>query len=308
METEKKSNAKTLIAIVVFLIVFGIAYALVLRGYSQEAEKRSAMIEETGEKNPNRVEVSVRLVSADFNKGDLLSRIEFTPHGNLTNDDGKTVNRDLKLFVNGASGKREYDFAKGKRMNPIEVVVDLYDGQLSDYPFDNHLADLELLLEAAAKPKPATARAGDESKPEESEEENDIPLSVKFLGSLHGLTIRAEKDPNAEPGSASIDIGVERAPTVKFFSMFIMVAMWSLTLGALFLTLRVAFGGSKIEIGMFSFMGALLFAFPALRNSQPGVPPIGSYSDFLAFFWSETIIALCLLTLLTIWLLRPATK
>lgn len=308
METEKQSRTKTLIAVVCFLIIFGVAYALVLRGYRTEGEKRSALIEETNEKDPNRVEVFVKLVSVDFNKGDLLTRIEFTPHGNLTNDNGKTINRELKFFVNGANGKREYDFPKGKRMNPIEVVVELYDGQLSDYPFDKHHADLDMLLDVVSKPKAATSHAGDESKPEENEEENDIPLSVNFSGSLHGLAIKAEKDANEEPGSASIDIDLERAPTVKFFSFFIMVAMWCLTLGALFLALRVAFGRRKIEVGMFSFMGALLFAFPALRNSQPGVPPIGSLSDFLAFFWSETIIALCLLTILTLWLVRPQAK
>ncbi|GAC1445979.1 MAG: hypothetical protein NVSMB56_01010 [Pyrinomonadaceae bacterium] len=308
MEAEKQSPAKTLIAVICFLVIFGIAYALVLRGYQTEGEKRSAVIEETNQKDPNRVEVSVRLVSVDFNKGDLSTRIDFTPHGNLTNDNSKTVNRALKLFVNGANGKREYDFAKGKRMNPIEVVVDLYDGQPSAYPFDKHQADLDLLLEAATKPKAATPNTNDESKGEDNEEDNDIPLSVNFNGSLHGLAIKAEKDSNAEPGSASIDIDLERAPTVKFFSTFIMLAMWCLTLGAVFLALRVAFGGRKIEVGMFSFMGALLFAFPALRNSQPGVPPIGSYSDFLAFFWAETIIALCLLIILTLWLVRPQTK
>jgi len=306
LETETQSHTKSIIAALCFLIVFGIAYMLVLRGYHAEGEKRSAVIEETNEKDPNRVEIAVRLVSVDFNKGDLATRIEFTPHGNLTSDAGKTVNRDLKFFINGSNGKREFDFAKGKRMNPIEVPVDLYDGQLSDYPFDKHHADLEMLLETPTKPKPAaTANASDESKHEDNEEDNDIPLSVNFNGSLHGLAIKAEKDTNAEPGSASIDIDLERAPTVKFFSMFIMAAQWFLTLGALFLTLRVAFGGRKIEVGMFSFMGALLFAFPALRNSQPGVPQIGSYSDFLAFFWAEMIIALCLLTILTLWLVRP---
>src|SRR6185437_14931326 len=60
----------------------------------------------------------------------------------------------------------------------------------------------------------------------------------------------------------------------------------------------------KIEISMFSFLGALLFAFPALRNSQPGTPPIGTMSDFIAFFWAEVIIALSLLSVVLRWIIR----
>jgi hypothetical protein len=36
----------------------------------------------------------------------------------------------------------------------------------------------------------------------------------------------------------------------------------------------------------------LLFAFAIVRNAQPGTPPIGTYSDFISFFWAEVIIAL----------------
>jgi hypothetical protein len=307
MDNESKSNAKAWIAAVIFLIVFGIAYAAVLKLYSNEGEKRSAVIDSTDSSDPNRIEVFARLVNADFNKGDLSARLEFAPHGALATDDGHTLNRDLKVFINGSSGKREFDFPKGKRMNPIETTLDLYDGQLSDYPFDRYKADLEIIVEAAKSNKPAAPKEGEESNPSASDED-DIPVSINFEGAINGLEIKAAKDPNPEPGSASVDIQIKRAPTSKFFSFFIMGAQWLLTLAALFLTLRVAFGGRKIEVGMFSFLGALLFAFPALRNSQPGVPPIGAFGDFIAFFWAETLIAVCLLTILTLWLVRPQMK
>ena len=42
------------------------------------------------------------------------------------------------------------------------------------------------------------------------------------------------------------------------------------------------------------FLAALLFAFPTVRNNLPGNPPIGSLNDFLAFFWTEGIVALAL--------------
>lgn len=56
---------------------------------------------------------------------------------------------------------------------------------------------------------------------------------------------------------------------------------------------------------MFSFIGALLFAFYAVRDGQPNVPPIGAYCDFISFFWAEALIAGCLVVALAAWILRP---
>jgi hypothetical protein len=80
--------------------------------------------------------------------------------------------------------------------------------------------------------------------------------------------------------------------------------MWALAISVLFFVMSLVFRGRKIEVGMFSFLAALLFAFYAVRNSQPNIPPIGVYSDFLAFFWAEVIIALCLLIAVFTWIFR----
>ena len=54
----------------------------------------------------------------------------------------------------------------------------------------------------------------------------------------------------------------------------------------------------KFETAAVAFLAALLFAFPTVRNNLPGNPPIGSLNDFLAFFWTEGIVALALVALL----------
>jgi hypothetical protein len=101
-------------------------------------------------------------------------------------------------------------------------------------------------------------------------------------------------------------MNIARAATTKFFSFFVMIMMWGLTIAVLLLTLSVVLRGRKVELAMFSFTAALLFAFATVRNAQPGTPPIGTYSDFISFFWAEVIIALCLVGLVFTWLLRPA--
>lgn len=338
MEISKKLSGKNIAIAVGLIVLFVVAFVLVLRAYRQEGEKRAATISESGERDPNHVEVFVKLVSVDPIKGDASARLDFVPHGNLTPDNGNTITRDIKLLVNSATGKQEHVFEKGKRMNPVDVTMNLYDGAVTDYPFDHHSAYLEMSLEGVTKekkegskaeatppapsPTPAAVPQGeddDEEQPERqhaqvaqntepADAETGIPIGVDFFGSIPGLTIRAEKTEQSDEDLVGIEMEFERASTVKFFSIFVMVVMWGVTAVVLLMTFSIVMRGRKIEVGMFSFLAALLFAFVTVRNAQPGSPPIGSYSDYLSFFWAEIIIALCLLSIVAVWVYRPAAK
>jgi hypothetical protein len=320
---------------------------LVLHSYQNEGEKRSAEISSEGEKDPNHIETFVKLLTVDPVKGDATARIEFIPHGAFAKEDG-TLTRNVKLYTNSATGKQEHDFQKGKRMNPVEAVVNMYDGLVTDYPFDHHSAFLELYFvapEAAAgqtqspasgstaaehkdtpvaapadtPPAPAASPATSEERPQPTptpkKEENtaaaseeDVSIAVDFYGSIAGYRIEAAKSADSDADYVGIDMKIARSSTVVFFSMFVMILMWGVTIAVLLLTLSILLHGRKVELAMFSFLAALLFAFAAVRNSQPGVPPIGTYSDFIAFFWAEVLLALCLLAIIFIWLFRPAAK
>jgi len=307
---------------------------LVLKSYQSEGEKRSAAISDIGNKDPNHIEVDVTLVSIDANKGDMVARLEFVPKGIYTNDDGHTLARDVKLFTNGATGKQETDFGKGKRMNPMEVTVSMFNGLVTDYPFDKHNAYLEMYFlpgkeekkasdssaskpaEPAPTPTPAPdseaegeqAKKEDAKKPESAENDLDdeIPIGVDFVGTVSGFKIDAAKAKESTNDYVGIEMAISRAATTKFFSFFVMIMMWGLTIAVLLLTMSVVVRGRKVELAMFSFTAALLFAFATVRNAQPGTPPIGTYSDFISFFWAEVIIALSLVALVFTWLLRPA--
>lgn len=344
MPISDKFRTKDLIVIGVVLVLFVIAFIVVLNIYKQEGEKRSAAISDSGERDPDHIEVFVKLLSVDPIKGDATARLEFVPHGALVKgEDNDILTRDLKFYTNSATGKRELDFQKGKRMNPTEVVIEMYDGLATDYPLDHHSAMLEMYFTSKAKsasdkaaadkpaattptgesatptpvetpaPTPASA-TGDAAqaapKKDESaaDEEESVAIAVDFFGSIPGLKIDAAKNPDSNEDYVAIDMKISRSSTVIFFSMFISFLMWGVTIAVLVLTLSVILRGRKVEIGMFSFLAALLFAFAAVRNSQPGVPPIGTYSDFIAFFWAEVLIALCLLSIIFTWLLRPTGK
>ncbi len=328
----EKVRAKDIAVTIAVIVIFAVALVMVLRIYKGEGDKRSAAVSDVGEKDPNHIEVDVKLMSIDPNKGDVVARLEFVPKGSYTKDEGSTLTRDLKLYVNSANGKQELDFPKGKRMNPMEVTVSMFDGVVTDYPFDKHSAFLEIyflpgkeaakekVAEGAPKPAeptptptPAAPIAGYEKKDtgEKKEEpakadDDEVPIGVDFVGSIPGFKIVAAKSKESTNDYVGIDMTIARASTTKFFSLFVMAMMWGLTIGVMFLTLSVVLRGRKVELAMFSFTAALLFAFATVRNAQPGTPPIGTYSDFISFFWAEVIIALCLIILVFTWVLRPA--
>ena len=287
MEEPTKSKKGIVIGIVVLLLLAA-AYVFVLCAFRSEGENRAAVLAPNEKVGNDRIDAYARIVSADPVKGDLSVRLTFTPHGSLLSADGATLSRDLLLDVSSAAGKHSYEFKKGKRMDPVEAIVEIFDGEPMDYPFDKHEAQLSFYFE------PAGASEGDKS----------VPVAIELYGSVSGLKIDSEYAKENADDHVVVDISLCRAPTAIFFSVFIMAAMWSLTLGVVFLVFRVLAGHRKIEISMFSFLGALLFAFPALRNSQPGTPPIGTLSDFLAFFWAEVLIALSLLAVVLTWLIR----
>jgi hypothetical protein len=246
MEETRKSKMPLMVG-AVLLVLFAGAYILVLSAYKSEGENRAAWLEPDIQKaGENRIDVNGRIVTADPLKGDIVVRLEFIPHGAFASPDG-TLARDLEFYVATATGKNQHEFKKGKRMNPVEAVVEIYEGEPMDYPFDTHSAELSFFFQP-----PGAAGAAE-----------SIPMAVSLRGSVAGLRIETEpakEDSNRAnantPDHAIIDISLERATTARFFSIFIMIAMWALTIGVIFLVFRVLAGHRKIEISMFSFLGA----------------------------------------------------
>ena len=297
------------IAVAAFLVL-AVAYVIVLRGYRHEGESRSFKVEDTQNADQDYIDVAVKIIAVDPVKGDMTARIAFEPQGALAKDEFSLA-EDVTLIVNSATGKQEHKFEKGKRMNPIDATVAL-DGQSSDYPFDAHDAELILLMTTPAREQPSSSAQADEEAaapkpkaPASVYDANDpVPMAVEFEGSIPGLKLTAEKDKANDIGYTRVEMKVSRSSTVIFFSVFVMILMLGLSSAVVFMMLRFWLGNRKIEVSAMSVYGAMLFAFPALRNSQPAVPPLGTYSDYVSFFWAETLVAVSLVTIIWLWVIR----
>ena len=300
------------IAVVAFLLL-AFAYVTVLRGYNHEGENRSFHIADKQTAGEDYIKVDIKVIAVDPVKGDMTVRIGFDPEGALAKDEFSPA-QDMTLLINSATGKQEHKFEKGKRMNPMDATISL-EGQASDYPFDSHNAELWMIMttpvKAEAKSEPPK-EAGDEEraapKPQEKtslfDTNEPVAMAVEFEGSIPGLKLEAEKDKDSDVGYTGVEMKISRSSTVIFFSTFVMVLMLCLTAAATVMMLRFWLGKRKIELGAMSLYGAMLFAFPAMRNSQPSVPPLGTYSDYVSFFWAEALIAILLVLIITLWVAR----
>ncbi|MBV9241862.1 MAG: DUF4436 family protein [Acidobacteria bacterium] len=318
-DSPDRISAKEVVAALLILVLFGIGIFITLGIFGKEAESKEVVVSDAGSKDPNNLEVFVKLLTVDPIKGDTTARLEFVPHGKLSADEAGTLTQDLKLFIPSANGKTEIDMKKGKQIPPVEAVFSMYGGNAADYPFDAHTASFYVYVDkAAAEKKSGDAKPESADKPASAADEgehaktpatdepdsSEIPLDVSFFGNIPGYKISVEKTKDTDATYVEGDVHISRSSTTLAFSMFVGVLMWLLSLAVLFLTLSVVLRGRKPEIAMFSFMAALLFAYYAVRNTQPLVPPIGVYSDFMAFFWTETLVGACLVVMVFTWVFR----
>lgn len=283
------------------VIILLLAMALTINAQNKDA------------KNENNISVFGKLLSIDPIKGDVTVRLEFEPHGSFVKEDGSLA-KNIKFDTVSSNGKQEVTFEKGKRMSPTEVVLNMYDGDVTRYPIDHHKANLWFFFtvkpdKPADKPKPAEDRPEGEQKPAPVEEETEVEVSFVFafdpiVPVMPGYTITTAKSKDSDDNFIDLEMSISRSPMVMLFSIFIILLMWGVSLAVLGLVFTVVILGRKVEIAMFSFIATLLFAFVQVRNSQPGVPPVGTFSDILSFFWAEGILGLCLLIILMTWIFR----
>lgn len=319
MSDSDRFSIKEAVAVVIILAIVGGAIYFTLGQVASEGVDKTIQISKLGDAEADHVKATVKVTSIDPIKGEFAARIEFDPSGTLVNAD-ETLKQDLRVYINSANGKQETDFAKGKRLTAVEGVFNMQ-GNATDYPFDKYEADTAIYIikskppeKKKAEPTPAPAPKDEDEKPadpakkeaDEEEDSNEIAISVDFEASISGYEFTAAKSKDTDESWVVIESHIERSEIVKVFSIFVSALMWILTIGVLFLMMSVVLRGRKVELAMFSFMATLLFAFYAVRNSQPNVPPIGVFMDFASFFWVEMIVATCLVVGLVTWLFRAS--
>src|SRR6185369_15643987 len=118
---------------------------------------------------------------------------------------------------------------------------------------------------------------------------------IKFTGS-----IAAPKSDNVKQA----DLYLRRADNVIAVSILVMITMMCLAISLLAMAVTTTISGEESSLLPLSVSVSLIFGLPALRNVQPGVPPLGVFGDYVSFIWAELIVAGSTLVVIWTWVMK----
>ncbi len=295
------------------LFVLGFYCAVLLRNLN-EAGRRSLTLRDDTDATDH-VVISVLVTGVNPATQELTAQISLRPRGALARDE-VTPAVDLELLTNNVRSQQEFDFPQGKRMNRIEAVFPL-NGELNKYPFDRYGTTLWLLMTTPARKVQLQASSGPEGTENEGPQGNRlavgttalqqstiVPLTITLSASTPGIKFEGNVSRESSQKLTGVELKMRRADSVILVSILVMVLMSGLAMSLLGMVFKAATTCPKVDLVPLYISISLIFGLPALRNIQPGVPPVGAFGDYVSFIWAEVIVGVSAIIIVWIWLLR----
>jgi hypothetical protein len=303
----------------ILIIVFVLAFysAVVFRGLTESTRRSLLLRDETAA--TDRVSVSIVTTNANPATHELTAQVSFRLSGNIAEDE-VTPAVDLHLLMNNFRGEQEFDFPKDKRMNRIEAVFPI-NGDLNKYPLDRYDTTVRLLMTTPTRtaqlevPKiPASitqhTHPTDELavSPTALLQNTPVALSISLSASVPGIRFSGNVSRGSSQEPTGIVLHLSRASNVIAVSLIVMLMMTALSMSLLAMAIRAITTAERTDLLPLSVSISLIFGLPALRNIQPGVPPVGALVDYVTFIWAELIVAASAVIIVWTWLLRTRPK
>ena len=259
--------------------------------YWGERDKRHRAITLGDGSAPDQAGLLVLIQKVDPTTATVSAQVQLVGAGFLMDERRRTLKEDLSIF-SSAVANSAVTYKAGERPEFVSMKFALFNGVLTDYPFDSYTTNFVFRAFSGTAPN---------LRP--------VPLHVVFnnIDSFFQLAPRQEQSihlPRAlgnvktvtpPEGTFVAEATVERSTSTVVFAVFIMVFMWSLTIAALIAAWYVGSGRLGLFWSGLGFLGTLLFALIPLRNAVPGDPPIGSLIDFAAFFIAEGVVSISMI-------------
>lgn len=318
--TQKLASAMRILTIPL-VIVF---YLAVLVYNLHESDRRSLTLKQDSPA-ADAVLVSLKIVNVDVAHGEITARMRIRLTGKIAKDEF-TPAVNLRFLVNAFHGQQRFDLERGERVSPLTLTFPL-GGAPNLYPFDTYEAILAFVAtkpgqeaKPPSAPPPASGKptslldrlmAGERETGEtppsqvklvgESElaSRTQVPVSFDLSASIPGFKFDGEVVETGQAQVTGIQLKLRRANNVIVTSLGIQLMMICLALSMLAMVLFGTMKGKGSAIDPLYIAPVLIFGLPALRDTQPGVPPLGAFSDYLSYLWAEAIVAGC--TIISIW-------
>jgi hypothetical protein len=303
--------------ILIILLVLAIYAAVVLRGLTESTRRSLLLRDETAA--ADRVYISIVITNANPATHELTAQVSFRLAGKIAKDE-VTPAVDLHLLINNFRGQQEFDFPKDKRMNRIEAVFPL-NGDLNKYPLDRYDTTVRLLMTTPARNAPREVPTIPASitqhthptdelavSPSALLENAPVALSISLSASVPGIRFEGNVSRGSSQEPTGIVLQLTRARNVIWVSVIVMLMMTALSMSLLAMAIRALTTVERTDLLPLSVSISLIFGLPALRNIQPGVPPVGALVDYVTFIWAELIVAASAVIIVWTWLLRTRPK
>ncbi|MGO8871695.1 MAG: DUF4436 family protein [Acidimicrobiales bacterium] len=253
------------------------------------------------------VGVTTTIISVDPGDQEAVARVEFFPTGTFSDEYGQltrpvtVVLQGLKVTAEDSStgssaigSSSTLPFAAGEWMPATDVTLDLQ-GDETSYPWDSYTNASTGGYNVAVVDGTGNLNGA------------KVSTCVGVSSSAGGWTMTSKSYPIS--GIVGFDITIHRAGPVRFYTWFVILLMWALTLaGVGFAIILITREPSKIDPAGLTYLAALLFAFPLIRQTLPGNPELGTDVDLVAYFWAEVIVAVTLIALLVTWIVSQGAR
>ncbi|CAO3628291.1 unnamed protein product [Cunninghamella blakesleeana] len=267
----KIKNIRTLlrrIFVVSFFIVILLAVIVpTWRAYMGEGQE-TILIDYKNEHTRNEsLIINARLLDVDFDKMSYSIHFNLQPNGTLVNPQGYLLHETTISFT----PFQRFIFSEGDTLSSLQVSFKYDDGNSIDYPFDQYTGYFEM---------DATIKILNNNN---SFIEQPLPISFNLDASLTSFSFTPTFTPMEHRLGLKTMTG--RSKTTLGFSFFMCFLMWALSLIMAMYGYQVLIHKRPVHAHACMLGISMLFALPAMRSAQPGVPDAGCISDVLGFYW-----------------------
>ncbi|MFD5431316.1 DUF4436 family protein [Kitasatospora sp. NPDC127067] len=218
---------------------------------------------------PDFLEVDVTLQRVDAAAQTLTAKVLVQPHGALGQVDSLLVPAGDVVLETTSLEQTTLRYPAGQQAGSSAVSFNLFDGRLSDYPFDRYNAIVGFQATVGGRP---------------------VPVVIGLTEADPFFVFRRSEEVSEGSGVAVTE-RISRSRSTFILAWFMMAAMWALALSVLVAAWLIVRQRRGIVWPALGWMAATLFALVGMRNAAPGNPPIGSLLDYAAFFWAELLVA-----------------
>lgn len=252
-------------------------------GGDPDAKTEDFLLEKEAPKD--HVVVFMSPANIDTIKDVMRFKLDFVPQGRFANPQTGFPIAPMTLNVPDTDPKKQEVVIKaGQKPKAVEVEVDI-EGEITAYPHDHYHTQIYAVLSDAVG--------------------QNIPVIYRYKDKLSGMDSAAGIDEESQKqGYLVLNTTIGRTLEVRLFSYFINGMIALLALAVVGVTYLVVVSGRKVEFGQMTWIGATLFVFVGMRNSQPSVPAFGTTLDVLIFFWAEVLTATSLILIALTWMKR----